>query len=429
MDGLMRYQENMLDPLLFLKRTRLAYVATRVLDTPFWAIYNMLPVILYKDLHATPIQLAAIITLRPLVSLLSMYWSAAINERRDRLVSNIIWARWLGYFPFFFFPFIDNPWFFIASFGFYMMLTVGIVPAWMEVLKLNIPASSRGRIFSYAQAFGYMGGGILPLILGWALDGYFQAWRWIFPLTALLGLSASIFQWRILIPLDSMKRGMTSSLTFMQQVTQPWKNAWNLIQSRPDFRYFQIGFMLSGCGLMVMQPALPVFFVDILNLSYTELAIALTLCKGIGFAFASPWWSKWLNRLDIYRLSGWIAGLACLFPLCLILAKFHLFWLYVAYLGYGIMQSGNELTWNMSGPIFSKEEDSSVFTSLNVVAVGLRGAVIPAIGSFLCAFSGSSSVMILGGFFCLLATMRLLSYSQWKESEKSFQKLTADPVP
>lgn len=42
------------DSLTFQKRTRMAYVATRLLDTPFWAIYNMLPVILYKDLHATP---------------------------------------------------------------------------------------------------------------------------------------------------------------------------------------------------------------------------------------------------------------------------------------------------------------------------------------------------------------------------------------
>lgn len=396
---------------LVLIRTRHAYIATRVLDTPFWAIYNMLPIILYKDLHATPMQLAIAIALKPVVSLLSMYWSAAINKRRDRLMPNILWARMLGYLPFFFFPFFDNPWFFIASFGLYMMLTVGIVPAWMEILKLNVPEESRGKIFAYTQAFGYMGGGILPILLGWALDGYFQAWRWIFPLAAGLGLSALCFQLRMIIP-QVQQSFPTHQPHFLAHLVQPWKNAWNLLVHRGDFRRFQIGFMLSGCGLMIMQPVLPVFFVDHLQLSYTELAIALTLCKGIGFAFASPWWSKWIHQMNIYRLSSWVAALACIFPMCLMLAKFQLLWLYLAYLSYGVMQAGSELTWNMSGPIFAKDEDSSIFSGVNVVTVGLRGLFVPAMGTLICSLAGTSTVMGLGALFCLLAAFRLNSYSQ-----------------
>lgn len=412
--------QNTLPPHLFFQRTRLAYVSTRVLDTPFWAIYNMLPFILYKDLHATPWQLAVIIALKPLVSLLSMYWSAAINKRRDRLVSNIIWARGLGYLPFFFFPFINTIWFFIAAFGLYMMLTVGMMPAWMEILKLNIPTQSRERVFSYTQAFGYMGGGLLPFILGWILDEHIQAWRWLFPLAALLALIATFFQRRILIPLDeaSSPSNLQPSFNLMDQILRPWRNAWNLMQQRIDFRSFQIGFMIVGSGLMIMQPAIPIFFVDVLHLSYTELAIALTLCKGIGFAIASPVWSRWIHQVDMYRFSSWLAGLACLFPLSLILAKFHLFWLYLGYIGYGIMQSGNELTWNMSGPIFAKHEDSSVFSSVNVLSVGLRGCVIPALGSLLCTLTNSSIVMLLGGILCLLAMSCFSAYSksmEWNE--------------
>lgn len=404
---------------IFTQRTRSAYVATRVLDTPFWAIYNMLPFILYKDLHATPLQLALIMTLKPLVSLLSLYWSAAINKRRDRLVSNIIWARWLGYLPFFFFPFVNNIWFFIASFGLYMMLAVGIVPAWMEILKLNIPGKSRERVFSYTQAFGYMGGGLLPFVLGWVLDGYFQAWRWIFPAAACLALFSFFFQSRILIPINQSLPA-SAPLNIKERLITPWKNAWELICHRIDFRYFQIGFMILGSGLMIMQPALPIFFVDVLNLSYMELAIALTLCKGIGFAVASPFWSRWIHHIDIFRFSSLLAALGCLFPLCLILAKFHLLWLYIGYISYGIMQSGNELTWNMSGPIFAKDEDSSLFSSVNVLAIGLRGSFVPALGSLICSVSNSSMAMLTGGLLCILATARFYSYSKQAVLEKKF---------
>lgn len=371
----------------------------------------MLPFILYKDLHATPFQLAVLMALRPIVSLLSMYWSAAVNQRHDRLISNIMWARGLGYLPFFFFPFIQNTWFFIFAFGLYMMLAAGIVPAWMEILKINIPGKQRERVFSYTQAFGYMGGGLLPFILGWILDGSFEAWRWMFPLAAGIALIASIFQWRILIPATESSHPTPSSSPF-DHVLEPWKNAWNLINSRADFRRFQIGFMILGSGLMLIQPALPVFFVDALHLSYTELAIAITLCKGIGFALASPLWAKWIHDMNIYRLCSYIAGVACLFPLFLIFAKGELAWLYVGYLIYGIAQSGNELIWNMSGPLFAKEKDSSLFSSVNVVAIGLRGCFIPALGSLLLSTFNSSWVMMIGGFICLIATLRFSLYGK-----------------
>lgn len=405
------------NPDLFSKRTRYAYVLTRILDTPFWAIYNMLPFILYKDLHATPFQIAVMIALKPLVSLLSMYWSAAVNKRRDRLISNIIWARFLGYIPFLAFPFISNIWFFICAFGLYMMLAVGIVPAWMEVLKLNIPSKSREKVFSYTQAFGYMGGGLLPFVIGWVLDGYFQAWRWIFPLCTLVALTALYFQKRILIPptMDAEPERELKPLSFFDEILKPWKNAKDLLLRRPDFKHYQIGFMIFGSGLMIMQPALPIYFVDILNLSYTELAIALTFCKGIGFAVASPLWSRLIHQADIYRFCSWVAGLACLFPLCLMLAKVQLFWLYAGYLGYGIMQSGNELNWNMSGPIFAKNDDSSAYSSLNIIAVGIRGAIVPLIGSLLCTAANSFVVMLMGGAICLYASKRFFSYSKVKQ--------------
>lgn len=404
----------------YTKRTKYAFVATRALDTPFWGLYNLLPVILSKDLHATPMQIAAMIALKPLVSLLSMYWSSAINKRTDLLVSSIITARVLGYIPFFFFPFSNNPWFFVFSFGFYMMLTIGIVPAWMEVLKLNLPNRSRGKVFSYMQAFGYMGGGLLPFILGWILDDSFQAWRWLFPLAATVGLLATFFQCRILIPKDCtvVEPSTTESrFNLTQHMLKPWKSAWELLKSRPDFRQFQIGSMILGCGLMVIQPTLPIFFVETLQLSYLELSIAINFCKGIGFVAGSPFWSYWIHRITIYRFSGFIAILGCLFPLCLGLVQWHLILLYVGYFLYGLMQSGNELAWNMSGPIFSNKEDSTVYTSVNIMGVGVRGCFIPALGGLLCTTFGASFVMVVSCVLFILAATHLFCVASAKRAE------------
>ncbi len=179
------------------QRTRHAFLWTRILDTPFWAIFTLLPFILYKDLHASPFQVALIIALKPLSALLSMYWSMLIKNRPDRLRTNIIWGGILRHIPFFFFPFFDSPWFFIAAFGFQMMLSRGAQPAWMELLKQNIPDVKREKLFALGSSLGYIGDALLPFIIGPILDTYLEAWRYIFPAAALLSMLSIVMQVRL----------------------------------------------------------------------------------------------------------------------------------------------------------------------------------------------------------------------------------------
>lgn len=391
------------------RKSILTYGLTRVLDTPFWALHALIPIILYKDLGATPFQVGLLVTLKPLLSLLSMYWSSHVGGRPDRLIGNIRLARLLAYLPFFVFPFITTPWFFIFAYATYMMLQVGTVPAWMEILKRNVPKEQREKTFSYIQAFCYMGGGFLPFLIGGLMDNYTQAWRWLFPIAALIGLSSDLIQRKIPIVGTSSSQEIKK---IADHLVKPWKEALRILKERPDFRRYQMGFMIVGAGLMVIQPALPVFFTDILKLSYTELSVAITLAKGIGFAIASPWWGRKLTKADIFNMSGAIACFASLFPLLLFFAETHLIWLYLAYFFYGIAQAGQELTWNMSGPIFSRDEDSSLYTSINVMAIGLRGAIIPLLGSFLITAISSSFPLGLGAFLCMAGGVTLYSYGQ-----------------
>lgn len=383
-------------------KTEWAYACTRIFDTPFWGIFNMLPIILYKDLHASPLQLALIVAFKPLSAIFASYWSTWINRDNEKIISKIILIRLLSLLPFLF-PFSSSPWYFIVAFGTYMMVAYGTVPTWMELLKQNVPKLRREKLFSYTQAFGYLGGGLLPFALGSVLDSGQEAWRWLFCVTSLLSLCATYFQMRILL-----KTGIKPPRQKLSaHLLHPWKNAFNVLKQRPDFINYQIGFMLIGSGLMILQPALPIYFVDRLQLSYTEMAVALTLCKGIGFACGSPLWSRWINQIDIFRFSSCITAIACLFPLALILTQYQLSWLYIGYLLYGFMQSGNELSWNMSGPIFAGEQNSTVYTTINTMAIGVRGAFVPALGGILITLWGPASVMTLGGGLCLAATLQL----------------------
>lgn len=400
-------------------KTKAAYLWTSLLTTPFWVVFNMLPFILYKDLHATPLQITLLVTLKPMVSLFSGYWSAAVNKRRDRLVSNLIWARLLSHIPFLLFPFIENVWFYIASVGLYMSLYRGAIPAWMEVLKINIPTEGRGKLFVLGSFLSYAGNAILPFALGGLLDEYTLAWRWIFPATALISITATLFKWRIPIKQNIDDTLDISAKTWNDKLIEPWKHAWDLLRRRPDYLHYQIGFMLGGGGIMLMQPALPAYFVDTLKLSYTEMAVALTLCKGIGFTVTSPLWTRYMNKMNIFRLSSLPPLCICAFAICLAAATYNVYWVYAAYLFYGFMQAGSEMTWHLSGPTFAGQEDSSVYSSVNVLAVGVRGSIIPPLGSLINMFTNPLTVIGLGGFACWAAHRYMTSCAGTEEPEAS----------
>jgi MFS family permease len=365
---------------------------------------------MYKDLHASPLQITLVIALKPMVSLFSFYWSSLVIKRRDRLVSNVIWAGILGHIPFILLFWINDPWFCVAASAIYMLLSRGVIPAWTEILKLNISVDSRPKVFAYTSSLWYLGSGLFPFFFGWLLDGSLYSWHWLFPITALLSLSAIFLQ--IQIPIPTTTPLHSAHLSFRNQLTQPLKNAWQLIKSRQDFSRYLVGFTLGGSGLIVLQPALPLFFVDNLNLSYVELGTAITLFKGIGYALTSPAWARWMDRVDIYRFSSAVMFIAALFPLCLICSQWNLICLYIAYLGYGFMQAGSELSWRLSGPLFAREEDSSIYSSVNVLMVGLRGCLIPPLGALLCTFGSPVLAILTGALFCLLGTLHMISCSR-----------------
>jgi len=299
-----------------------------------------------------------------------------------------------------------------------MLFYRGVHPAWMELLKVNVPEESRKTVFAYGSAVYHAGGAALAILIGWLLDDYAQVWRWLFPLTALASCLAIVFQVTLPVNISSSSPETDDApSSFKRQLQKPWKEAWNLITLRPDFARFQLGFMFfGGGGLMLWQPALPEFFFETLQLNYKELTIAITLCKSLGYTLALPLWTRMMNQMDIFKFSGAVTAIASLFPLGLIAAQWNLAWLYGAYLLYGIMQAGSELSWNLSGPIFSRQEESSTYTGVNLISIGLRGCIAPPLGSFLCNLTSATTVLLMGGGLCLIGTcqMSLSGRRKWQ---------------
>lgn len=374
---------------------------SRVLGIPFWVMLNTLSVILYKEFHVSPFIVTLLIALKPATALAATYWSCYFSgKNRHFILSNLI-----RFFPFLFLFLTDSAWFPILCFCLYMSLSRGSMPVWLELFKNHLPHHSQSRLFALGNACEYLGTTIFPIAIGMLLDANPNSWRWLFPITALIGMVSTL--WLVRLPnVESQLKPKSLSL--------PWKNSYFLIKSRPDFRNYLFGFMLGGAGLMIIQPVLPIFFVDELQFSYTEMMIAITVCKGIGFAVASPFCVALFKRLPIHLFGCLVALLAACFPMMLFGAKWSEWFVYFAYLSYGVMQSGSELSWNLSSVAFSRKEESLSFSETNILAVGIRGCIIPFIGNFLFLAFNSLAVMIVGSALCLGGALMLFKYTERK---------------
>ena len=374
---------------------------SNLLNEPLFTLYTgFLSVILYKDLGASTFVIALLMTLKPVVTILSFYWSARLHPRR--LKANALWAGFWMRVPFLACPWVDEVWYVVAAAANYMLFYRAGMPAWLEILKRNMREGKRERSFSLSSGMAYAEGVVLSLAIGGLLDRDPSLWKYLFFGSALMGLVGLALLGRVEIsdvalPAEAPQGG---TLPWKERLVRPWRDSWQLMRERPDFSLFHWGFMLAGFGLMLIQPTLPLFMVDWLKVSYLEVAAAVSIAKGLGFSLSAPLWSRWFERASIFRVSSAVFFAFGLFPLLLVLSSWQgLWWLYIAYFFYGWAQGGSHLVWNMSGPYFAGKEESVRYTGVGIMLAGLRGAVGPGLGGALTGLFGPLQVLGLGGLF------------------------------
>lgn len=378
---------------------------SNLLTEPLFTLYAFLVFILYKDLGASAFQITLLTALKPVVTILSFYWSAGLKGKAHKLKSNVLWAGFLMRAPFLLCPWIDSPWYLIGAAVNYMFFYRAGIPAWLEIIKRNMGEGKRNRAFSISSALGYAEGVVLALACGGLLDKNPGCWKGLFFGAAIVGLMSLVVQSRIVVEGEDT---VIERPSLKEVLVRPWRDSYRLMRERRDFSRFQWGFMVSGFGLMLIQPAIPLFAVDVLGVSYLEMAAAISIAKGLGFALSSPLWARWFDQINVFKMASMVFVSIGLFTILLSFSVWSVAWLYIAYFWYGVGQGGSHLVWNMSGPIFAGKDESSRYTGVNVAMAGLRGAFAPPLGGWLTVTLGPIQVLVMGGALCFYSGVRML---------------------
>ena len=399
---------------MYQSKTQLIFILSKLFNSPLGVMYGLLPFILCKNFNIAPFQIAVLVSLKPII--ISFYSIVFIKNKPHNLKKMIVFSNVLGFIPCLLFPFFDNNWYYIFSSAIFMISARAMLPAWTEIFKLNIIEEDRGKIFSRGSTTNYLANIFIPLLIAPIIDYYPLAWKWCFFAFACIQFCLIFFLSHLKINEDNFNlyelKEKEPKLSFESLIVEPWRNSWNLLKERPDFRYYQISFLFGGSALILVQPVLPIFFEQVLQLSYTQLAVAVSLCKGVGFTLTSPIWARWFNRISIHLFNSQVIACAGLFAVVLISMGHQIAWIYLAYFIYGIMQAGSEISWHLSGPLFSQGEDSTPFTSVNVAMVGIRGCIVPFVGELIFLYSNSMTVFICSAVLCGIGTAYSLFVNQ-----------------
>ncbi len=386
------------------RKTRIAYFLLGLIHEPLAGFIAILPFILRKDLGASPLQIGLFNMVKPAVALLSFYWGASLWRNRGRLRANWMGSWLMARVPFLIFPFVQNVWVFIAGAAVFYFFQRGGMPAQMEILKQNVPEGKRETFFSWSSALNFLGGAII----GFALWTSHVSWESILGFGAVIGVLSWVIQG--MVPVGESKLASTPSKH--HPMIAPWKDSLNLLRERPDFARFQFGFMLGGIGLMLMMPALVLYSADGLAVSHGDMLLSRFVWMGLGFVIATPFWRQKMSYGGIYRLTGMACLLFAASALCWILASWHLNWFFVAFFLYGVAQAGSHLIWHLSGPLFAGNQESSLYSTVNILTVGLRGIIVPFMASLLCTQIGPLPVIGMGLGACLVGAVYLFAQKE-----------------
>jgi predicted MFS family arabinose efflux permease len=382
-------------------RTKFVLLWMNLSSEPLVAIYSMIPFLLRKEIGATTYQIVLFSTLSPVVSVLSFYWGAWLSDRKNKLLPNLVGAWVLARLPFLFFPWVESFWAMFICCSVYQLFSRASTPALMEILKRNMTAKARNYTFSFYYGLSVIEGVVIGLLLSQILEFSNNNWRMVFLICSLISLSSVL--WQLQIKVRPEVEG-PAPFTKKNFITHPLRESLQLMQTRPDFAIFQWGFMIGGFALMLISPVRSIFIADQLPVSIADVTLARCVFVGLGMAGSTLIWRKALELYGIHRLVVWILLGFGLFPLVLLLSSTHLAWFYFAHLLYGFTQGGSHLIWNLSGTIFAGDQNSTPFTTVNVLMIGLRGAIAPILGGVLCNQLGPAPVLALGACIALFGS-------------------------
>ncbi len=356
-----------------------------------------------KSLGATENEAIWIAYALPLGNLFAIFWSRAL-ARRHR-IPFAFWPDLIGFIALLPIAFVTTPWAFIGIMIATVVLRSSTVVALSGIIRDNYPAEQRGRIMGKIQASSLGVMALSGLLFGWMMEQDAAAYRYLFPLSAVLGILA-VWQLRRIPEEDPSKRAFARPPSL-------W-DFFRVLKRDPDFFRYQVSFFLFGFAALMYGALLPLYLAQDLDVSYQQGAMALVVIVSGLPVLTSYIWGRILDRYNMLLMRGLFNLLYAVSPLLIFLIP-TIVGVMAGQVLVGLIQAGSSLVWNLGINLFARKEEVPLYMGIHQTLTGIRGIFSPMLGLWMAqylAFGGAipnyravfllcAVVMAIAGFFMI----------------------------
>lgn len=271
---------------------------------------------------------------------------------------------------------VGGPLWFIALVGISITARVLSFPPLAGLMRDNYHPLRRAHTLGKVQAWTHGSSAACGILFGAVMDADPEAWRYLYPVSGLLGCVAVLQLLRIPEPDPAMRR-FRSQPSFL--------DFFRVLRKDRDFLYFQASFFIFGLASMIYTILLPIYLAQELKADYREGALALVTITSIMLVVTSGQWGKVIDRFNVLFLRGFFNLLWATAPLLVFLTG-SISGVYIGQLVVGLIQGGSMLIWNLGINIFAPKDEVPTYMAIHQALTGARGLMAPFLGIFLAAW-------------------------------------------
>ncbi len=407
------------------------HIIYSIIDGFILGLFALNEFILIKSLKGTNYQIAFLFQAMVVVLLFSVVLNEILNraQSKKRLIRYVAIATRLPLFLLFFFP-VDamdagHSNFYQLAFLVIIMLYYFanpiLFPAINHLLKNSYSHSDFGKLYSYASTINKIMMLVATFLFGLLLDYDNSAYRYIYPLVAVLGIF-SIF---ILTKINyhvSIKPAVRKR--FFTAVWTSAKKMIDILKGNRPYRDFEISFMFYGLAWMATAAVITIFFEKVLHLNYSSVAFYKNAYNTLAIVLL-PFFGKLIGKIDPRKFAIFTFGFMLLHLFFMEMTEFFgqhfvlfgikiYYSLIVSYIFYGLFTATMGLLWYIGSAYFCKNDEVSDYQSIHLSLTGVRALFSPLIGVFVLEMFDFAAVFWIGMVSLTLA-MAIMYYSMRRE--------------
>ena len=369
--------------------------------------------VLIKSLMGSDYQVGFMFQFTVVVLIFSVFCNEVLKRifNKKRFLRIIAIITRLPLFLLIFFPdsaekTAENPvysYLFLGLFLVYYMANPFIFPTINLFLKANYRHSNFGKLYSYSSTANKVIMLISTFLFGLLLDYDNYAFRYIYPMVAVMGMVSIFLLTRIDYKENPHAMPRKRLLTAMRESLV---NMWHIIKTNKPYRDLEIGFMLYGFAWMSTSAVINIFFERALHLNYSSVAFYKNAYNILAIVLL-PFFGKLIGNIDprkfgVYTFLSLMMHL--LFMQLTLYFPYHTevfgleiyITLILSYISYGFFAATMALLWHIGSAYFCKPEEAGTYQSVHLTLTGLRALYSPLLGVFFYELLGFSGAFFIG---------------------------------